>query len=59
MCIDHAFGKFGLDRHDAQHQLWSISLRVPKNISWDFGDVAVVTGQSSVEWRQGGAGTQA
>ena len=47
-----AFGEFGIDRHEAQHQLWSIGLRMPKNLSWDVGDIAVVTTQSSVRWRR-------
>lgn len=48
----NAFDTYDLDIHEARHQLWSIGLRVPKAVSWDFGNVAVVTTQSSVVWRR-------
>ncbi|WP_030443113.1 hypothetical protein [Actinoplanes subtropicus] len=50
--FQNAFGEFGVGRHEQQHQLWSIGLRLPKNISWGRGNVAVVTTQSSVAWRR-------
>ncbi|WP_285691952.1 hypothetical protein [Actinoplanes sp. NBRC 103695] len=47
-----AFGGYGVAEHEAHHQLWSIGLRVPKTVPWEFGNLAVVTTQSSVAWRR-------
>ncbi|WP_433464105.1 hypothetical protein [Spirillospora sp. CA-128828] len=48
----NAFSEHGIDHHEAQHQLWSVGLRMPRNLSWGFGDVAVVTTRSSVRWQR-------
>jgi hypothetical protein len=47
-----AFAEFGIGRHEAQHELWSIGLPIPKNITWEHGNIAMVTPQSSVTWRR-------
>ncbi|MEV6347750.1 hypothetical protein [Actinoplanes sp. NPDC051851] len=50
--VQNAFGTFDLEGHEEQHQLWSLGVRVPRNVSWDFGNVAVVTTESNLAWRR-------
>ena len=48
----HTARESDLRSHEAQHQRWSLGVRVPKSLPWAAADIAVVTTQSSATWRQ-------
>lgn len=47
-----ATDEYALEQHRKHHLQWSLGVPVPKNVPWHYGNVALVSTQSSMAWRR-------